>query len=451
MKEYSFDYLQVLNTISGLANVINPQIKNHHERVACIALYIAREAGLSQARCRNIFIAAMVHDIGALAEKNYTPASAFFEKPADFHALLGASILEMVPKFRDITTIVENHHLPWHRHLAQSDLPADANLLFLAGWIEVFLEKHYGHDVLDISKACIANIFENNNVFFNPQFVNALLQVSEKEGFWLDIAREDIHVVLQRISPVKDEFLTLEEMYSISKFISYLIDMYSHFTMLHSTGVGAIAREIGKLLSYSEEKLISLEIAGYIHDAGKLTVPANILHKDRSLSDEEFKIIKTHSYNTLRLLESIEGFKEILSWGANHHERLDGSGYPFKLKTEFIGLESRVLAVADIFTALAEDRPYRSSMSANKVISILRNEANSNKIDTTIVELVITNIENMYQVLNQVQQEKLLSIDKFCSQVEHTRQQVKKPSFQVPSIRTARVFTPLRADGKRIR
>lgn len=423
MKKYNCEFLQVLNAIAGLVNVINPKIKNHHERVACIALYIARDAGLSQTRCRNIFIAAMVHDIGALAEKNYTPASAFFEKPSDFHALLGAAVLGMEPMFSDIIGIVENHHIPWSRHQAQSDIPTDANLLFLAGWIEVFLERHHGHDVLDISTSCIASVLEKNNTHFNPQFVDAFLKVSEKEGFWLDATREDIYTVLQRISPIKNEFLALPEVYSISRFISYLIDMYSHFTMLHSTGVGAIAREIGTLLSYSEDKLTCIEIAGYIHDAGKLTVPSDILHKNGALTAEEFKIIKTHSYNTLRLLEGIEGLHEILSWGANHHEHLDGLGYPFRLKAEDIGQESRVLAVADIFTALAEDRPYRAGMPKEKVIAILRNEAKSNKIDTDIVELVIANIEKMYHVLNQVQQEKLLAVDNFCSQVEKARQQ----------------------------
>lgn len=419
------DYLQVLYTISGLANVMNPQIKNHHERVACIALYIAREAGMSPISCRNIFIAAMVHDIGSLAEKNYTPASAFFEKPSDFHALLGAAVLGMVPKFMGITRIVENHHLSWPQHLVQSDLPPEANLLFLAGWIEVFLEQHHDHDVLDISTECIASVLEKNSDYFNPEYINAFLQVSEKEGFWLDVVREDIYTVLQRISPVQDEFLSLSEMHSISKFISYLIDMYSHFTMLHSTGVGVIAREIGELLSYSEEKLVSLEIAGFIHDAGKLTIPTSILHKNGALTDEEFKIIKTHSYNTLRLLEGIEGLKEVLSWGVNHHERLDGLGYPFKLKAESIGQESRILSVADIFTALAEDRPYRSGMSTDKVISILLYEANKNKIDINIVELVIANIEKMYQILSIVQQEKSLAADELRSQIENARQHVK--------------------------
>ncbi len=133
-----------------------------------------------------------------------------------------------------------------------------------------------------------------------------------------------------------------------------------------------------------------MKIAGYLHDVGKLAVPNYILEKDGYLTKDELNVIKSHTYYTKVILEKIRGFEEVALWAALHHEKLDGSGYPFHLKGEEIPLGARIITVADIFTALNEDRPYRKGVSENETAMILTEMAQKGWIDAAIVNLAIS-------------------------------------------------------------
>lgn len=115
--------------------------------------------------------------------------------------------------------------------------------------------------------------------------------------------------------------------------------------------------------------------AGLLHDIGKLGVSNRILDKPGPLTYEEFTEIKKHSALTYDTLSRIAPFENILERAANHHERLDGSGYPRGLRGENLDLPTRILIVADIFDALASDRPYRPGMPMEKVLGILNEES----------------------------------------------------------------------------
>lgn len=131
---------------------------------------------------------------------------------------------------------------------------------------------------------------------------------------------------------------------------------------------------------------IMLMIAADLHDIGKLIVPNHILEKPARLTDEEFKIIKTHTYFTRICLEPLKGFEDITEWASNHHEKLDGSGYPYGFTRERLDFNSRMMACLDIYQALIEERPYRSGMEHHKVMKILRDMAKQDLIDGDIVE-----------------------------------------------------------------
>lgn len=102
--------------------------------------------------------------------------------------------------------------------------------------------------------------------------------------------------------------------------------------------------------------------------------------------------MKRHSYKTLEMLHPIEELGEIVHWAARHHERLDGSGYPFRLGAAALDIPSRIIAVADVFTAMTENRPYRQGMSSEKALIILEEEASNFRLDRDIVDLLSHNI-----------------------------------------------------------
>ena len=128
---------------------------------------------------------------------------------------------------------------------------------------------------------------------------------------------------------------------------------------------------LAELAGMSREDCIMMKIAGDLHDVGKLKVPKAILEKPGRLTDEERNIIKEHPYNTRLVLMPIQGFGKIADWAGYHHEKLNGNGYPFHFGADVLDTGSRILAVADIFSAITERRPYRDSMPKEKAMSVL--------------------------------------------------------------------------------
>jgi HD-GYP domain-containing protein (c-di-GMP phosphodiesterase class II) len=144
--------------------------------------------------------------------------------------------------------------------------------------------------------------------------------------------------------------------------------------------------KMAKYYNKSEEETLKLIIAADLHDIGKLAIPNSILDKPGKLTKEEFDIIKTHSKYTRLCLEPLYGFKDIIEWTSNHHEKLNGTGYPNGIGGEKLDFNSRLLACLDIYQALTEDRPYREALSHEQSMEILCEMANDNLIDSNITK-----------------------------------------------------------------
>ena len=134
------------------------------------------------------------------------------------------------------------------------------------------------------------------------------------------------------------------------------------YTVVHQRQVTRIARTIGQTLGLSEDRLRDLCIAGALHDLGKMAIPSDLLAKSGKLNHLEFALLKTHpqvAYNLLKPIKLPGNTAEII---LQHHERLDGSGYPQGLTGYEIFLEARILGVADVLEAMCSHRPYRASL-----------------------------------------------------------------------------------------
>ncbi|MDD1607980.1 MAG: HD domain-containing protein [Methylococcaceae bacterium] len=153
-----------------------------------------------------------------------------------------------------------------------------------------------------------------------------------------------------------------------------------------------LARFLGTLLELSEETCEMLELAGLLHDIGKLRVPDELLEKPGKLTEEEYAIVQRHSFDTYDILKNINGLEKITEWAAQHHERLDGKGYPFQVRNGTISLEARIVAVADVFQALAQNRPYRKALDVYAIMGILNQQVVSGQLDVTIVLCVENNL-----------------------------------------------------------
>jgi len=171
------------------------------------------------------------------------------------------------------------------------------------------------------------------------------------------------------------------------------IEAKDDYTKGHSQRVTDFAMEIGRRMQLSEAKLRTLELAGLLHDVGKIRVPEGILRKAGPLTDAEFEIVKEHSRIGSGIIRNIEGAAEIAEVVLHHHERWDGTGYPDGLKQEEPSLLSRILAAADAFDAMCSRRPYRDRLALERVIQTVHKAAGT-QFDPNVVEALLDAISD---------------------------------------------------------
>jgi putative nucleotidyltransferase with HDIG domain len=152
----------------------------------------------------------------------------------------------------------------------------------------------------------------------------------------------------------------------------------------HTRRVALLAARVGEELKLSATARRHLAVGGLLHDIGKLAVPLDVLNKPGKLTDEEFDTIKRHPSDGRKLLEELGGFPEaVRGLVSDHHERLDGSGYPRGLKAAEMSVETRILAVCDVYDALVSDRVYRAAWTPERAFGLLEEE--SHAYDQTVV------------------------------------------------------------------
>ncbi|HIJ27516.1 MAG: HD domain-containing protein [Gammaproteobacteria bacterium] len=130
----------------------------------------------------------------------------------------------------------------------------------------------------------------------------------------------------------------------------------------------------------------------------RLRIPDHILDKPGALTEFERSIMNQHSYETFEILRHIDGLEEIPHWAAFHHEGINGTGYPFHPAERDLSIEARIIAVADIFQALVQDRPYRAGMKIDQVMAILDEFVEGGKVDPSIVEIIRKDQQHCFQI-----------------------------------------------------
>ncbi len=189
-------------------------------------------------------------------------------------------------------------------------------------------------------------------------------------------AQQKLEQSLKRLRQTLDE--TVQALASVG-------EMKDPYTAGHQLHVSQLASSIAQELGFDEERVEGIRVGGLIHDLGKLYVPAEILSKPGKLSQLEFSMIQTHAQAGYEVLKSIQFPWPVAEMALQHHERMNGSGYPRKLKGEEILLEARILAVADVVEAMAFHRPYRPALGVPKALEEIK-RGRGDLFDTMVVD-----------------------------------------------------------------
>jgi HD-GYP domain-containing protein (c-di-GMP phosphodiesterase class II) len=388
--------LSLLLSLSDALDLYNHKLTMHQLKTAYIASAIGKTIDLSQEENTDLLIAALFHDIGAFnvmgTEGIDDHGLAVYPKG---HCDFCAKLINRLPLFEKASKIVKFHGTDFA--LLDGDRNSSVGLCAQIIMLADEVDRMIAGDqfILYQKKAIVQIVKDIPGTHIKKDLVDPFLLLASRESFWLDLASPRLYSILLHNQPCKETSIDLSSLRTISEMFRDVIDLRSRFTSTHSTGVAATAVMLSQRLFLPDEDIAMMEIAGNLHDIGKLSIPLSILDKPGKLTEDEFEVVKKHPYHAYNILNSIEGIQPIVHWVAFHHEKLDGSGYPFHLDEVNLSPQARVMAISDIFTALSEERPYRHAMKNNEVVEILISMAKKNWLDKDFVSVLLDNYDEM--------------------------------------------------------
>jgi HD-GYP domain-containing protein (c-di-GMP phosphodiesterase class II) len=392
----SISLFDLIFLLSDTMDMVSPAVVNHHYRVAYIAFVIGSELGLAPDDKTNLLLAGALHDCGALSLSERIGVFQFETDDPQVHAEQGYLLLSAFRPLRSAATLIRYHHTQWQEGAGSSvegqPVPLGSHILHLADRIAVLLNSR--RDALSQAKGVHRKIVEQAGKMFAPQLVDVFAELSDREHFWLDILSPSLGAILSRATQSHTIELDADELTGLGNMLRRMIDFRSPFTATHSMGVGAVAEGLARSAHFSEGQCQLMKVAGHMHDLGKLAIPREILEKPSDLTAKEKQLMRRHPYLTHRALQAVKGMGELSSWASFHHEHLDGTGYPFHVKAEDLSLGSRIMAVADVFTAITEDRPYRKGMLRHQTTQTLENMVKASALDGDIFSMLMRNFDD---------------------------------------------------------
>ena len=384
----------VLKTVNSAYERFDKDACLHSLQVAYLTLKICKNLDIDEDTKNSLVIAAYFHDFSA-EKTNMCDSLDKYEKGNEVkeHCILGYLLFKFLLPKSDICKFILYHHNTYDVDYIINNIenPLESNIIKLADDISIyniFNEQASVNDVIDFLNE--RSYMYNSNYLNRFLYTNAkmaienVLNESYKENFW-----KEVDLLNYKVITIEDIIVCL----------AFIIDCKCDITNFHSLSVSNTSCMLGKYFNLSENEYYNLKIGSLLHDIGKIAIPNEILKKEGPLTKAEFEIMKQHAVYTYEILSNLK-HEHILNIASNHHEKLNGKGYPRGLSD--LTLSEKIVAVADIFVALIQKRSYKDGFSKDKVIEILSNCANKGEIDGEVVKKVIENYDYLEKMNNQL-------------------------------------------------
>ncbi len=252
--------------------------------------------------------------------------------------------------------------------LSGEAIPLLARIANLAQAVESY-HARWGLD------AAIRMVRARSGRWFDPALASRVITWKGDREWWRRLAAPDAMDRLLALEPPGHErHIDEGELDRVARSFASIVDAKSPYTHRHSVLVASYALAIGETLGLPDDEMRRLGRAGLLHDVGKLGVSNAILDKPGGLAPEERQTMERHPLHTWEILSRVRAFSSFARTAALHHEKIDGTGYPWRVPGDRLPDAARVLTVADIVEALTADRPYRTGMPIDQVMGILRRE-----------------------------------------------------------------------------
>lgn len=395
------DLRQVIYALSDALDLVGVDDVAHGKRVGVMAAECARALGMPEDEVLFMFDLGVLHDIGVSSTRVHQHLVGEFDwAGSQEHAETGYQLLRDFAPLARMALPVRYHHTRWEVLQAEGvadEVAIPANLILLVDRVDALAAPYYAAGTVLQQRPMIrAEISQRSGSYFAPALVEAFLQVSAHEAFWLMLEPRALGSYLQdmlaRGAPLHASNAELRQ---LAEMFAHIVDAKSPFTFTHSRGVARVARRLAEYLGVEAEQCDQLEIAGLLHDLGKLRIPDEILDKPGRLDDHERLSMNAHSFETRQILGGIRGFEDITLWAAAHHEEPGGRGYPFGLEGSALPLPARILRVADIFQAMVQHRPYRRGLSREAVSTFMAELQAEGRIEALIGDALQAHLDEL--------------------------------------------------------
>lgn len=400
------DIIGLLSAFSFALDCVEAELihvtSNHGKRVAYMSVCMAEKMGVSDDALRDLAACALLHDNALtqyINEEFYSDISNIdtlkvssddiTPRQLGMHCIYGEKNLEKYPFKTGVKDVILYHHEeadglgPFEKKW--TEVPLFARIIHFSDMLDAFCKAQKFDE--DVFNKAVHFIEKNKDKRFDSEVTKMFFDAFDKEEF-SRLGDEHIEEYFWEKVPCEKSFYSFNVLKDLADLFAKIIDYKSEFTSRHSLGVARTASKISEIMGYDKVICDKMYLAGTLHDVGKIAIGNEILEKPARLTDEEFAKMKNHAGYTYMILSKVDGFEEIRDIAAFHHERLDGSGYPFGKRADELTTLQRIMACADIYQALTEKRPYKDGMDHDKACEILKDMADKNWIDKNITEVI---------------------------------------------------------------
>ena len=362
--------LSTSHTLDFIESQYSNTSANHSKRITFLSLKIGQKLNLNPEEMFDLCAYCLCHDIALneskVKSKEFSNLSE--EKIKDFPFLSNQkNVLKYQNEYIDGSGTFG---------LKKNDIPLFSKILSFSHT----LDEKFDLSKKDIQnrKEIISYVKNNTNILFDENISNIFLDISSKIEFFLDIQNEND--ILQFIFNNLHDFTTALDFEDVLNITKTFLNIIEKDSMLIFN-----CAQMCEFYEFEHKDKYTLLISLSMSKIGKLLIPLSILQKEDKLTDNEYEEIKAYPYHNKKILSNIMGFNDISIWSSKIQESLDESGYPYNIGAKDMSLKDRLICSVNIYSALREEKSYRNAYSKTESIDILKQMANNNKVDVSLV------------------------------------------------------------------
>lgn len=395
---------RIIELCANTVRLYDQRVINHGERVAYIAYRIWQQLEEEDIDLTVLLMLCIFHDVGVYRTGEMEQMMGYETSQVVEHSVYGYLFLKHFSPWPEYSEAILHHHSNYETMKKNKvNCIKYATMIHLADYVDATL-------TLGESKDTILEGLQGNR--FHPEYVTVLKTLMDTSDMYETLTCGDDTSIYQCLKNI--HHLTFEKATHLLEMLIHSIDLKSDVTVAHSITTAGIATFLANQIGLSSEQLMKVQVGSLLHDVGKIATPREILEKKGRLTEEEFKVMQQHVVSSKQILSGILS-QEVLNIAVHHHEKLDGSGYPNGLKAEELTTEERIVAVADLTSALLSKRSYKEGFSMDHTKELLLDMANRALVDDQLVTLVCENIETLNQFI-QTENQRVLEIREAVSQ-----------------------------------